>query len=72
MRRIEYSRRREDGSCGVRGELLNRKSGGSNPRAGTMNSYSEYGVPAPRRTAAPQTHPDVSLILFGSPLRQRT
>jgi len=27
MRRIEYSRRREEASCGVRGELLNRKSG---------------------------------------------
>jgi hypothetical protein len=27
MRRIEYSRRREEASCGVRSELLNRRSG---------------------------------------------
>ena len=41
MRRIEYSRRREEASCGVRGELLNRGSG--------------VRIPAPAPTACPIT-----------------
>jgi hypothetical protein len=32
MRRIEFSRRLEEASCGVRGELLNRGSGFESPR----------------------------------------
>src|SRR5260370_23632091 len=41
MRRIEFSRRREKASCGVRGELLNRGSGGRVP------------APAPKSNSPP-------------------
>jgi hypothetical protein len=45
MRRIEFSRRREEASCGVRGELLNRGS--------QVRILSPAPNPNSGRTAAP-------------------
>src|SRR5207248_2904840 len=62
MRRIEYSRRREEASCGVRGELLNRGSG--------------VRIPAPalvldsKATPRDFAHPDADPVLARS-WRQR-
>ena len=53
MRRIEYSRRLEEASCGVRGELLNRWSGVRIPASAPFFVFNFGPQPCgPRRIAA--------------------
>ena len=50
MRRIEFSRRREEASCGVRDELLNRCSRVRIPAPAPAPAPSNYLVSRPPRT----------------------